>query len=48
MRWLIREWPYATLFAAGFLLVMTPFVSPLGLPFLLIWLQLPRLQRLPA
>ncbi len=41
MRWLIREWPYATLFAAGFLLAMTPFLERAGLPFLLIWLQLP-------
>lgn len=41
MRWLIREWPYAALFTAGFLLALIPLLWPLGLPLLLIYLQLP-------
>jgi len=41
MRWLIHEWPYAALFTAVFLLLMLPFISPLGLALTLIYLQLP-------
>ena len=44
LRWLIHEWPSATLFTAGFLLVLSPFLAPLGLPLLLIFLQLPIYQ----
>jgi len=41
MRWLIREWPYAALFTAAFLLVLLPFIGALGLPLALVYLQLP-------
>lgn len=41
MRWLIREWPYAALLTAGFLLVLAPFFWTFGLPLFLIYLQLP-------
>ena len=41
MRWLIREWPYAALFAAGFLLLLLPFFHALGLALMLVYLQLP-------
>lgn len=41
LRWLLREWPYAVLFTAGFLLALAPFFGALGLPLLLVYLQLP-------
>lgn len=41
LRWLLREWPYAVLFTAGFLLVLAPFFGAFGLPLLLVYLQLP-------
>ena len=41
MRWIIKEWPYAALFSAGFLLLLLPFISALGLSLALIYLQLP-------
>ncbi|MBE2179116.1 MAG: HXXEE domain-containing protein [Chthoniobacterales bacterium] len=41
LRWLLREWPYAALFTAGFLLALAPFFGELGLPLLLVYLQLP-------
>ncbi len=41
LRWLLREWPYAALFAAAFLLALAPFFGVLGLPLLLVYLQLP-------
>jgi Protein of unknown function with HXXEE motif len=41
MRWLIREWPYAAIFTAAFLVVLLPFFGTLGLPLVLIYLQLP-------
>jgi len=41
MNWLVKEWPYATLLAAAFLLLAAPFLVPLGLPLLLIYLMLP-------
>ena len=41
LRWLVVQWPYATLLAAGFLLLLLPFLLPLGLPLAVIFLQLP-------
>jgi hypothetical protein len=41
MRWIVKEWPYAALFSAGFLLLLLPFIGALGLPLALIYLQLP-------
>jgi hypothetical protein len=41
MRWLVREWSYATLFAAGFLVLLIPFFHALGLAIALVYLQLP-------
>lgn len=41
MRWLIREWPYAALFTAVFLLLLLPFIGALGLALTLVYLQLP-------
>lgn len=41
LRWLLREWPYAVLFTAAFLLALAPFFGVLGLPLLLVYLQLP-------
>src|SRR5476651_2389074 len=42
MRWLIAQWPYATLFAAAFLLVLVPpFLAFISIPLLLVYLQLP-------
>ena len=41
LRWILREWPYASLFTACFLLALTPFFGALGLPLLLVYLQLP-------
>jgi hypothetical protein len=41
MRWLVREWPYAAIFTAVFLLLLLPFVGTQGLAFALIYLQLP-------
>jgi len=41
MRWLIREWPYAALFTAVFLLLLLPFIGTLGLALTLVYLQLP-------
>jgi len=41
MRWLVKEWPYAALLAAAFLLLLLPFIGTLGLPLALIYLQLP-------
>lgn len=41
MRWLVREWPYAALFTAAFLLVLLPFIAASGLALALIYLQLP-------
>jgi len=41
MKWLIKEWPYAALFAAVLLLLLTPFILALGWPLALIYLQLP-------
>lgn len=40
-RWLLREWPYAVLFTAAFLLALAPLFGALGLPLLLVYLQLP-------
>lgn len=41
LRWLLVQWPYATLLSAGFLLLLLPFILPLGLPLALVFLQLP-------
>jgi hypothetical protein len=41
MRWFVREWPYAALFTAAFLLALLPFVGALGLALTLVYLQLP-------
>ncbi len=41
LRWLYREWPYATLFASGFLILLSPFFYAFGLPLFLVYLQLP-------
>lgn len=41
MHWLIKEWPYAALFAAVFLLLLLPFIGALGLALTLVYLQLP-------
>lgn len=41
MKWLIKEWPYAALFAGVLLLCLLPFFLALGLPLTLIFLQLP-------
>ncbi|HTU24978.1 MAG TPA: hypothetical protein VMF30_06250, partial [Pirellulales bacterium] len=44
LEWLVGkwQWPYATLFAAGFLAVLAPFVFHFaGLPLGLVYLQLP-------
>lgn len=41
MKWLLRNWPYATLFAAGFLLALFPFFWIWSLPLALVFLQLP-------
>jgi hypothetical protein len=41
MRWLVREWPYAAIFTAGFLLLLIPFFYQLGLAITLVYLQLP-------
>ncbi len=41
MRWLVREWPYAALFTAFFLLALLPFFTAFGLALALVYLQLP-------
>ena len=41
MKWLIKEWPYAALFAGVLLLCLLPFFLALGLPLTLVFLQLP-------
>jgi hypothetical protein len=41
MRWLVREWPYAGLLTAVFLLVLLPFFGAQGLALTLVYLQLP-------
>lgn len=41
LRWLLREWPYAALFTAVFLLALAPLFGALGAPLLLVYLQLP-------
>ncbi len=41
MRWLLKEWPYAALFTAFFLLILLPLVGSLGCALALIYLQIP-------
>jgi len=45
MNWLYKNWPYASIFTAVFLLLLTPFWHvAFGLPFTLLFLQLPMYQ----
>ena len=45
MNWLYKNWPYAAIFTAGFLFLLTPFFyTAFGLPFTLLYLMLPMYQ----
>ncbi len=45
MTWLYKNWPYAAIFTAAFLLLLAPFFyTAFGLPFTLLYLMLPIYQ----